>query len=152
MICGSPRHSDWLMPRWIAPVPPAMIAVPMTSSQSEGPCPRPEVTFWSLTDVEGAWNFSPRGENQIFWNERIVLSEPRFQSPLPRAGSASCGKGGRTALSRPRSSGPCHLPGAADTSASSWWKQEEAEARTVRWSLTNTPCGRPRTKQTVLKK
>lgn len=32
------------------------------------------------------------------------------------------------------------------------WKQEEAEARTTRWSLTNTPRRRPRTKQIVLKK
>lgn len=85
MICGSPRHSVWLIPRWVAPVPPAIFAVPMTGSRSEGPCPRLEAAFWSLTDVEGAWNFFPPEEKIRFsGNGRIVLSGPCFQSPLLR--------------------------------------------------------------------
>lgn len=91
--------------------------------------------FWSLTDVEGAWNFffSPRGENPIFWNGRIVLSELCFQSPLPRASSASCSKGGRTALSGPWSNGPCHLSGAADAAAAS--RMEAGRSRSQNYAL-----------------
>lgn len=80
MLCGSQRHSDRLMPRWIAPVPPAGIAVPVTSSGSEGPCSRPEVTFWSLTDVEGAWNFFPPEEKIRFSEMRELCSLSRVAS------------------------------------------------------------------------
>lgn len=48
------------------PVPPAIFAVPMTGSRSEGPCPRLEAAFWSLTDVEGAWNFFPQRRKSDF--------------------------------------------------------------------------------------
>lgn len=45
--------------------------------------------------------FPPEEKIRFSGNGRIVLSGPCFQSPLLRAGSASCDRGGRTALSGP---------------------------------------------------
>lgn len=74
MICGSPRHSDWLLPRRTTPVPPAMITVPMTSSRGEEPRPRPEALsdLWQLWSMHGV--SSSRGESWVLWNGRTVLS------------------------------------------------------------------------------
>lgn len=150
MICGSPRHSDWLLPfRRTAPVPPAMIAVPLTSSRSEEPCPRPEVLsdLWQLWRVYGV--SSPRGESWVFWNGRAVLAALSFQSPLLRVGSASYGKGKdstpRTSVQGALSSDTCR---AADTAAAAS-PMEAGRSRSQNRALAAhaTPRGRPRTKQ-----
>lgn len=75
--------------------------------------------------------FSPGGENQIFWNGRIVLSEPRF--PFWEQVLLLVAKGGRTALSEPQSRGSGHLPGAADTAAAS--RMEAGRSRSQNCAL-----------------
>lgn len=126
MISLSPRHSEMTLAKTARPSTSCHdLRVPMTSCRSAEPFPGSEVTIWSLTDVECmTFFFLPKGENWIFWNGRIVLSEPSFQSPPPRADSAACGKGGKRQLlqrwSTPRTFCPMgavkwHLQGAADT-------------------------------------
>lgn len=99
------------------PVPPAMIAVPVASPGSEGPCPRPEVTFQSLTDVEGAWIFFPWRKKSDFpeWENCALWAT----FPLLRAGSAACSKEGKDSTLGTSVQGSGHLPGAADTAAAS---------------------------------
>lgn len=132
-------------------VPPTIFAVPMTGSRSEGPCPRLEAAFWSLTDVEGAWNFSPRGENQIFWKWENCALWAMF--PVSPSESRLCFLWQRGKDSTLRTNGPCHLPGAADTAAAS--RMEAGRSRSQNCALEShehIPRGRPRTKQIVLKK
>lgn len=137
MICGSPRHSVWLIPRWVAPVPPAIFAVPMTGSRSEGPCPRLEAAFWSLTDVEGAWNFLPQRRKSGFL-EMGELCSLGHVSSLPFWESRLCflWQRGRTALSGPVAPVTCQELQTLQQHPG--WKREEAEARAAYWSLTNT--------------
>lgn len=75
-----------------------------------------------------------------------MLSEPCFQSPLPRAGPASCSSQDLGAV------GPVTCQELQTLQQHPGWKQEEADARTVHWGLSTIPLGRPRTKQIVLKK
>lgn len=92
--------------------------------------------------------FPPEEKIRFSGNGRIVLSGPCFQSPLLRAGSASCDRGGRTALSGPVVPVTCQElqtlqqhPGGRSRSQSCALGSHE-----------HFPRGRPRTKQIVLKK
>lgn len=134
------------------PVPPAIFAVPMTGSRSEGPCPRLEAAFWSLTGVEGAWNIFPKRRKSDFL-EMGELCSLGHVSSLPFWESRLCFLWQRGEDSTLRTSGSCHLPGAADTAAAS--RMEAGRSRSQSCALESHehfPRGRPRTKQIVLKK
>lgn len=118
---------------------------PMTSSRREEPCPKPEVTFWSLTDVEGAWNFFPQRRKSDFlkWENCALWAE--------FLGSAFCGKGEGQ---HSQDLGPVGTVTCLELQTllcCPRWKQEKAEARTARWSLENSPLGRPRKKNVTEK-
>lgn len=150
MICESPHRSNPLLPRWIAPCLLPWLLSPWPAPAAKDPVhgQRWLSNLWQMWKVHGF--FSPGGKNQIFRNGRIVLSEPHF--PFWEQVLLLAAKRGRTALSEPRSRGPVTCQELQTLRQRPGRKQEEAEARTARWSLVNTPCGRPRTKQIVLKK
>lgn len=97
--------------------------------------------------------FPPEEKIRFSGNGRIVLSGPCFQSPLLREQAlllVTEGGGGDSTL---RTSGSCHLPGAADTAAAT--RMEAGRSRSQSCALESHehfPRGRPRTKQIVLKK
>lgn len=150
VICGSPRPSDWLLPRWIAPVPPAMIAVPMTSSRSGEPCPRPEVTsdLWQMRRVHG---FFPQRRNLGFLNWDHCALWAEFSVSSSESGFCFSWKRGKDSTPRTwtcqvmpaRSCRHCSV--IPDGSR----KKQKPERR---WSLPTPPPGRPGTKQIAQKK
>lgn len=96
--------------------------------------------------------FSPPEEKIRFsGNGRIVLSGPCFQSPLLREQALLLVTEGED--STLRTSGSCHLPGAADTAAASRMEAGRSRSQScILESHEHFPRGRPRTKQIVLKK
>lgn len=81
--------------------------------------------------------FPPEEKNQIFWKwENCALWAMFPVSPSERAGSASCDRGGRTALSGPVVPVTCQELQTLQQHPG--WKREEAEARAAHWGLTNT--------------
>lgn len=105
---GSPHHPDWLLPRWVAPVPPAMIAAPWPAPGVKNPV---QSQRW-LSDLWQMWRV-----HGIFPPEKKIRFPKMGELCSLSRVSRFCflWKRGRTALSGPRSSGHCHLPGAADT-------------------------------------
>lgn len=119
VIFGSPRHSNWPLLRWIAPVPPAMITCSRDQFQECRTLSKTKGDFLISDRCRECMEFFPPMEkSRFFWNRgRSVLSEPSFQSPPPRADSASCGKGQSrisraAALPWPLSSGSCQTTSA----------------------------------------
>lgn len=136
VICGSPRHSVWLIPRWVA-----LYLLPYLLShdrlQEWRALSKARGGFLIFDRCGGCMEFFPPEEKIRFsGNGRIVLSGPCFQSPLLRAGSASCDRGGRTALSGPVVPVTCQELQTLQQHPG--WKREEAEARAAHWGLTNT--------------
>lgn len=87
VICGSPRHSDWLLPRRTGQYRLPWLLFPWRS-RSEEPCPRPEVLsdLWQLWRVYGV--SSPRGEKLGFlkWES----GTPRAEFPVSPSESGFC--------------------------------------------------------------
>lgn len=154
VICGSPRHSDWLLPRRTAQCRLLWLLFPWPAPGVKNPV-QGQRCFLIFDSCGECMEFLPPEEKSwVFWNGRAVLSALSFQSPLLRVGSASYGKGKdsapRTSVQWALSSDTCR---AADTAAAVS-PMEAGRSRSQNRALAahTTPRGRPRTKQIVQKK
>lgn len=158
----SPRHSDRTVPKCLFPVRPTMAYVfPWPVPGVQNPFPRSEVNVSPSTDVESAWNLFPKGENPIFYNgmrlcslglgiSSLTLPERSWFCFARKRKRRSSHKA--AALPDTLSHVCCQLTprrsrGHRSLSLAPGRKQDGAESQKPCSSPTNTPSGRPETKQ-----